>query len=134
MYSIFTVRHMKMKRISYLMIVFGLLIFVSAILNTKIDWVQLMFGSFLCVGGYFTLKEKRWPLIRDSTFKANLGLYGCWNRISFLNWTCLTISCWLFVSIYNLKVPQLSSFYVLQIGFFKLIKDSNHRPGLVPTN
>ena len=50
---------MKMKRISYLMIVFGLLIFVSAILNTKIDWVQLMFGSLLCVGGYFTLKEKR---------------------------------------------------------------------------
>ena len=59
MYSVFTVRHMKMKRISYLMIVFGLLICVSAILNAKIDWVQLMFGSFLCVGGYFTLKEKR---------------------------------------------------------------------------
>ena len=59
MYSILTVRHMKMKRISYLMIVFGLLIFVSAILNTKIDWVQLMFGSFLCVGGYFTFKENR---------------------------------------------------------------------------
>ena len=58
MYSVFTVRHIEMKRIAYLMIVFGLVIFVSAILNTKIDWVQLMFGSFLCVGGYFTLKEK----------------------------------------------------------------------------
>ena len=47
-----------MKRISYLMIIFGLVVFVSAILNKEIDWVQLMFGAFLCVGGYFTLKEQ----------------------------------------------------------------------------
>ena len=58
-----------MKRIAYLMIVFGLVIFISAILNTKTDWVQVMFGSFLCVGGYFTLKEKGLPLIKDHNSK-----------------------------------------------------------------
>ena len=47
-----------MKRISYLMIIFGLIVLGGAILNSETDWVQLMFGAFLCAGGYFTLKEQ----------------------------------------------------------------------------
>ena len=48
-----------MKRISYLMIIVGLIVIVGAILNTERDWVQVMFGAFLCIGGYFILQEQR---------------------------------------------------------------------------
>ena len=42
-------RIIEMKRIAYLMMLFGLIVFVGAIINMETDWVQLMFGAFLCV-------------------------------------------------------------------------------------
>ena len=40
------------------MIVVGIIVIVGAILNTETDWVQIMFGAFLCVGGYFISREQ----------------------------------------------------------------------------
>ena len=47
-----------MRGISYFMIIIGLSIVVGAFLTAETDSVQVMFGTFLCIGGYFILKEQ----------------------------------------------------------------------------
>ncbi len=47
-----------MKRISYFMIIAGLIVILGAALDSETDWVQIMFGAFLCIGGYFTLRDQ----------------------------------------------------------------------------
>lgn len=48
----------EMKRISNFMIIVGVLVVGTAIVSAEMDWVQIMFGTFLCVGGYFISKEQ----------------------------------------------------------------------------
>ena len=47
-----------MKRISFFMIIVGLIVVAGAIIDNQTDWVQIMFGAFLCAGGYFILKDQ----------------------------------------------------------------------------